>query len=139
MKALGLIIILAFALPQVAHADFSVQCYAPISRCAGPIADLVTEKFVKSFPDKKWQIAVIAEFHTYSDGGGVGFAVAGVVPKNSGLVPLKRFSASIRIDRTRKVGAMEVENLVLDVYREAVSQLMAACERTKDCDVYLGR
>ena len=116
--------------------EFSLQCYASINDCATIARDLVTTKFTTKYPSKRWDIVVIADFQRYSNGGGVGFAVAGVVPTGTGQAPVRRVSATIRIDDTRKIDANGETDLTVEVLRDAVTELMAACDRSSKCDIY---
>jgi len=64
--------------------EFRVSCFSSLSDCASKVTDLVTDKFTQRFPASRFKIAVVAEFQQYSDGGGVGYAVAGVSPVLTG-------------------------------------------------------
>jgi hypothetical protein len=121
-----------------AHAgEFGVECYADVNGCADVLNEVVTSKFTSKYPLSNWRIVVIAEFQRYSDGGGVGYAVAGVVPKGSSQVPVNRFSATLRVDNTRKVTAKDRSDFTLQVYRDAVAEMMAACDESSTCDLYI--
>lgn len=109
--------------------------------CSEHITNVVTEKFTAKFPAKKYKIVVIYDFHTYSDGGGVGFAAAGVAPRLEGkysdrsLVPKWRFIATTRIDNTRKLSPYDKTNEKIELIQRAVQNLMEDCERSPSCDI----
>jgi hypothetical protein len=113
---------------------FSVRCYTNI-QCANALTEIVSDKFTTKFPSKSWEIFVTTDFLKYSNGGGVGFAIAGIVPKNSNQMPLHRFSSTMRIDASRSVLASEIDSLKIEIMQNAVRDLMAECERG-NCDVY---
>lgn len=111
------------------------------SGCSEHIADLVTDKFTSKFSAKKYKITVIYDFQTYSDGGGVGFAAAGVVPILEGkhsdrsLVPKLRFISTTRIDNTRRLSPYDKTNEMVELIRRSVQNLMEECDRSPSCDV----
>ena len=117
--------------------EFGVECYADINDCGAVLHEVVTSKFTSKYPFSNWRIVVIAEFQRYSDGGGVGYAVAGVVPKGSSQVPVNRFSTTLRVDNTRKVTAKDASDFTLRVYRDVVADMMAACDESATCDLYI--
>lgn len=127
---------------QPAHAGrYVLTCLSELPDCSTRLKDIVTDKFTNKFPHTDWEIVVIAEFQPYSDGGGVGYAVAGVSPslrsgtKEYTLAPIKRYSATKRING-RNLGPYEVLDETHSLLRRAVEQLMVACETSSTCDVY---
>lgn len=130
-------LIAMFSLPSMAG-EFRVHCFGPVSNCATKVNDIVTDKFSQRFPATRYQIAVVAEFQPYSNGGGVGYAVAGISPvlkDNTTQFPINRFSATTRII-DRKISPYDVTKETEELLRRAVEQLMAACDRSPSCDVY---
>ena len=118
--------------------DFRVSCFSSLSDCSTKVADLVTDKFTQRFPKSHFKIAVVAEFQRYSDGGGVGYAVAGVSPvlkDNTTQFPISRFASTVRI-KDRKMSPYDVTKETEELLRSAVEQLMAACDSSPSCDVH---
>lgn len=109
--------------------------------CAEHVTNVVTNKFTAKFPATKYKIVVIYDFQTYSDGGGVGFAAAGVAPhlkgqySNRSLVPTWRYNATTRIDNTRKLSPYDKTNEKIELIQRAVQNLMEECERSPNCDI----
>lgn len=122
--------------------NFSMACSytnANLQKCAAVVADLVTDKFVAKYPAAKFQIFAYSNVHKYTSGGYAAFAVAGVIPKDSGQFPLFKYSAT-RIDGTDKTyGQIEIAAKELEAYRAAVKSLMDECEISPNCDVYTAR
>jgi len=114
IKSTLLVVFLGICFPVLAG-EFKCHAFGD-SGCAHLINDVVTDKFIDKFPAKKYEIVVIYQFQIYSDGGGVGYAVAGVAPvlegqyANGALVPKVRFVSTVRIDKTRK-SAMTTKNM----------------------------
>ncbi|QDZ29349.1 hypothetical protein [Noviherbaspirillum sp. UKPF54] len=128
---------------QIAYAgDFNVACSYKndnLQRCASVIADIVTDKFIAKFPATKYQIFVHSNIMSFTNGGYSAYAIAGVVPKNSGQFPMNRF-ANTNINGTdKKFSAVELANYELETYRSAVKSLMEQCEISPSCDVYIPR
>jgi hypothetical protein len=118
--------------------EFRVHCFTDLSDCASKVSDIVTDKFTNRYPVARYKIVVLSEFLPYSDGGGVGFAVAGVSPllkDGAGQIPSRRYTSTIRIV-DRSMSAFDVTKKTEELLRSAVEQLMAACERSVNCDVY---
>jgi len=118
--------------------QFRVACYGDVYDCAPKVADIVTDKFIKSFPASKFTIVAIVDFQRYSAGGGVGYAVAGVSQNAKGeptQVPLKRFSPTIRVT-DGNVSPSQVTRELDELLRRAVEEMMAECERSPNCDIY---
>lgn len=118
--------------------EFRVSCFSSLSDCASKVTDLVTDKFTQRFPASRFKIAVVAEFQQYSDGGGVGYAVAGVSPvlkDNTTLFPIRRFASTVRI-KDRTMSPYDVTKETEELLRRAVEQLMAACDSSPSCDVH---
>jgi hypothetical protein len=105
---------------------------------ADAVADLVSDKFTARYPVSRYAIHVIYDFQGHGDAGGVGFAVAGVVPrvKDSDWVyaPLDRFVVTRRVDAGR-LSAHERQRLSVETIREAVAQMMQACASSPNCDI----
>lgn len=110
--------------------------------CAEHIKDIVSDKFTKKYPSSKYEIVIVYQYDAYSDGGGVGFAVAGVSPKvtekakygNLSLMPINRFLATQR-DTGKQVDPYEVTKFKINLLRRATRLLMEACDRQPSCDV----
>lgn len=110
--------------------------------CAEHIKDIVTDKFTSKFPHSKYEIVVVYEYQTYSNGGGVGFAVAGVSPKVAesnkygalSLMPIRRFTATQR-NTGDSINPYQKTQNEIGLIRDAVQLLMEACDRDANCDV----
>ncbi|BET27603.1 hypothetical protein EV673_1725 [Limnobacter thiooxidans] len=121
--------------------EFSCSLYGNVD-CAEHIKKLVTDKFTSKFPSTKFEIVAVSEFQVYSDGGGVGYAVVGVVPKvsesdkygNLSLFPIRRFSATRRITGQDISPYQKTQNEI-EVLQSAVEGMMEACHRDKACNV----
>lgn len=119
--------------------EFRLSCFSDVSDCADKVSHIVTDKFTKKFPANRFQIAVIAEFQKYSDGGGVGYAIAGVttIPKDkSTIIPKNRYASTTRIVNSN-ISAYDVTKETEELLRRAVENLMADCDRSPSCDVYI--
>ncbi len=133
--------LLAISIPTFAE-PFFCNSYGEVN-CAKNVADLVTKKFAKRFPASTYEIVMVANFDPYSDGGGVGFAIAGVSrrlldkSKSSGpsLMPVNRFISTVRIDKGKYLGPRERTEETIQLMRRAVELLMDACEREERCDI----
>jgi hypothetical protein len=118
--------------------EFRVACsykFDTLSRCADAIPDLVTDKYLAKFPAKKFSIFVHSDIHSYSNGGYVAYAVAGVVPTSSGQFPYKRFSATT-MEKEKRADQIKLAEAEKENFRDAVKQLMDSCEISPTCDVY---
>lgn len=102
------------------------------------IADLVSDKFTEHYPAARYAIHVIYDFQSHAEGGGVGFAVAGVVPRAKGsdwtYTPLDRFVVTQRYNGAR-LDAQERQRLGLETIRQAVRHMMQACDSSPHCDI----
>jgi hypothetical protein len=106
--------------------------------CAEHIKKIVSDKFLSKFPASKYTIVVIYDFLTYSDGGGVAFSVAGVVPLQDGnkvLVPRSRYISTTRINAGRFINPYQKTQEKIEVIQRSVEQMMEECERSPSCDV----
>jgi len=125
---------LILAAPLTSHAGrYVCQGYGD-NGCAEHIRDLVTDDFTQRYPADKFKIVVVYAFIPYSDGGGVGYAMAGVSPvlKANGIdfaiVPKQRYSwTSLR--RGPHVSPREKNELEVSLIRGAVENLMEACRK----------
>jgi hypothetical protein len=106
---------------------------------ADNIKDLVSEKFTAKYPASKYTIHVIYDFQVYTDGGGVGFSVAGVVPR-----PQKNdkwfYTPDLRFVSTRRVvgqsiNSYEKNDMTIQVIRSSIEFLMAECDKLPKCDI----
>jgi hypothetical protein len=134
-----LFVICMFAVEIVSAGEFRCSSFGK-NGCTQHINDIVTERFTSKYPIEKFQIVAIYDFREYSDGGGVGFAVVGVVPRirvNSveiTQVPTRRYHATKRLVGAN-VGPRQQAALEIETLRTAVDNLMAECDRLKDCDL----
>lgn len=120
---------------------FACTAYGSLG-CSKHIEDLVTDKFTAKFPIEKFTIVTVYEFQTHSDGGGVGYAIAGVVPKisdpekygNLGLFPTRRFATTRRVTGNEVKPGQKTQH-ELEIMRRAVELMMAACDREPDCNI----
>jgi len=128
---------------QLVHAgEFSVSCSYKndnLQKCASVISDVVTDKFVAKYPAARYQIFVHSYIFGFTDGGYSAYAVAGVIPRNSGQFPLRTFSSTSINGTSNKFGAVDLAKYELDVYRSAAKSLMEQCEISANCDVYSPR
>jgi hypothetical protein len=121
--------------------QFSMVCNFSSKNCGSEVVDLVSSRFTSRYPSDKWQIVVLAEFTPYSNGGGVGYAIAGVSRKplppqsaNQAFVPRNRFvNTSRRIGRHISPAETTEETILL--VREALEQMMVACDNTQNCNI----
>ena len=134
--------ILLAATPLACAGEFAVNCSYKndnLKNCASKVSDIITDKFIAKFPVTRFQIFVHSNVHSYTNGGFSAYAVAGVVPKNSGQFPLNRFSSS-NINGTDKIfSQIDLAKYELDTFRSAIKSLMDQCEVSPDCDVYDSR
>ena len=125
-----------------AHAGaFNVMCSynsENLSACADIVSDIVTDKFPAKFPNQAFTIFVHSDIHSYSAGGYVAYAVAGVVPKGSSQFPVLRFSSS-KLERQKRGDVLTLANVERENFRDAVKQLMDQCEVSPTCDIYIPR
>ncbi|OGB30191.1 MAG: hypothetical protein A3F78_04645 [Burkholderiales bacterium RIFCSPLOWO2_12_FULL_61_40] len=145
MKHAAKLMLIAFFLFLAAKSavagPFSMVCHFPSKNCGSEVTDIVSDRFTSRYPSSKWQIVVLAEFTPYSNGGGVGYAIAGVSRKISSpqsatqaLVPHQRFvSTSRRVGRN--ILASEAVEETIQLVREALEQMVVACENTSNCNV----
>lgn len=102
------------------------------------IADLVSDKFTNRYPVSQYSIHVIYDFQTYSDGGGVGFAVAGVVPRAKSkdwvYTPIGRYVVTQRFNG-KAIGPKEKFQLTVETIRLSVEHMMAECDASPKCDI----
>lgn len=111
-------------------------CHYPSKNCGSEVVDIVSDRFTSRYPSDQWQLVVLAEFTPYTNGGGVGYAIAGVAKKitSQAMVPRNRFvSTSRRVGRTLLPAESTKESIQL--VREAVEQMMLACDKTLNCDI----
>jgi hypothetical protein len=108
--------------------------------CSVHLKDIVTDRFTSKYPADKFKLVAIYEFLTYSNGGGVGFAVVGVVPRMrvNGVeitqVPKPRFTSTRRLNGNH-IDARQRTVLQIETLRSAVDDLMSECDREKNCDL----
>ena len=122
--------------------EFSVFCTYQnnnLSKCAGIISDIVTDKFTIKFPASKFQIFVHSNIHNYTNGGYAAYALAGVAPRGSGIFPVQYYSKTAVNGTDVVFNTVQLAELELQNYRSAVQNLMNACEISPACDVYTSR
>jgi hypothetical protein len=118
--------------------EFTVACSYKndnLKQCANIISDLVTDKFTSKFPSSKYSIFIHSNIHSYSSGGYAAYAITGVIPKDSGDFPIRMYNASIMNGQDRAT-SLELSNVELENYRDAIKQLMDMCEISSTCDIY---
>jgi hypothetical protein len=119
--------------------EFRVACsykFDTLSRCADAVSDIVTDKYLAKFPAKKFSIFVHSDIHSYSNGGYVAYAVAGVIPTSSDQFPHKRFSATT-LEKAKRADQIELAEVEKENFRDAVKQLMDSCEISPTFDIYI--
>lgn len=122
--------------------EFKVSCSYKndnLQGCATHIADLVSDKFIHRFPATKFAIFVHSDIGSFSNGGFSAYAVSGVIPGKSSEFPKRRFSNYSSNTLEKRFTAVELAELELKVFREAVRNLMEQCEISPNCDVYSPR
>lgn len=136
-----LIVTLWFTVASQAWAgEYRCKGYTTIT-CAEHIRDIVIEKFTTKFPANLYTIVVISDYDAFTNGGGVGFALAGVSPRVTekkygelAYMPLLRFKASRRDVGSSVTPAMK-RQFEIGLLRTAVADLMEYCETDENCDV----
>ena len=135
-------LLLTFCATGTADDKFSVACSIKnenLSRCALLVADIVTAKFTARFPSTSYEIFAHSNIQEFSNGGFSAYAIVGVIPRNSGQFPLRTYS-STTIDGSGKIYSLvELSEIELRVYRQAVSNMMERCEISPKCDIYKSR
>lgn len=122
--------------------EFNVACSyrnSNLDHCADVISDLVTDKFIAHYPAKRFQIFVHSNIYKFTDGGFSSFAIAGVVPLNSGEFPIARYSSTNANSSNEQFSGLQLADFELKTYRQAVTTLMEECELSPTCDVYTAR
>lgn len=121
--------------------EYQINCYFSGKKCASLISDLVSDRFTSKYPPSHWTIVVIGQFAPYSNGGGVGFAVAGVSPtpqnqdKNAtAQVPRRRFISTTRI-LDHQLSPYEVNAKIESLVRDAVQDMIAECDLSPKCEI----
>lgn len=94
MKTLKIALAAAtLACTAAAHAgEFHTENYGDVS--ASDFDTVVTDAFTNKFPAKKWSIFVWTGAGATNDGHPYCSAVAGVVPRNSGMFPVQRYETT---------------------------------------------
>jgi hypothetical protein len=134
-----LFVLCMLVVPAVSAGEYWCHSFGK-NGCTEHIADIVTDRFTSKYPSDKFMIVAIYQFMVYSDGGGVGYAVAGVVPRvrvngtEITQVPARRFNATKRLNG-KNVDARQQNVLEIETMRSAVDSLMAECDREKNCDL----
>lgn len=140
-NTLAIFSLCATASASVYAGAFNVVCsYSNdnLSACADVVSDIVTDKFLARFPNQTFSIFVHSDIHSYSNGGYVAYAVAGVVPKGSSQFPIRKFSSST-LERQKRGDTLTLANVEKENFRDAVKQLMDQCEVSPNCEVYIPR
>lgn len=125
--------------PAVSAGEYRCHSFGK-NGCTEHIADIVTDRFTSKYPADKFKLVAIYQFMDYSDGGGFGFAVAGVVPRiridgaEIAQIPARRFIATQRLNG-KNIDARQRNVLEIETMRSAVDNLMAECDRDKNCDL----
>lgn len=125
---------IALAMPLASHAGrYVCQGYGD-NGCAEHISDLVTDEFTQRYPADKFKLVVVYAFIPYSDGGGVGYAMAGISPQlkangiDFAIIPKQRYSWTTRRSGPY-VGPREKNELEVGLIRGAVENLMESCRK----------
>lgn len=125
----------------LAHAQKTViDCFAPTD-CRLAVGDALTPKFSRALPSPQYKLVVFGSVHRYSDTQGAAYAVAGVAERtvvrgtDVTLLPLRRYSASVPIERPR-IGEREEQDALRRAIRAAVGRMMEVCDQSPDCDVH---
>lgn len=138
-RALAIVVGLMSTQAAVAG-EFSVNCSYKnenLRKCATALADIVTDKFVSKFPSSRFQIFVHSSVVGFSNGGYGAYAVAGVIPAQSGDFPVRRFSSTNINGANIQFNQIELAKIELETFRAAVRNLMEQCEISPNCDVYV--
>lgn len=140
LKTAILVSLACISVSSFAAGSFYCRAYGDAG-CSEHLGDVVTDKFIARFPDSKYEIVVVSNYEPYSNGGGVGFAIAGVSPRsakseygNFGFMPARRFIATQR-NTGKAIDPYQKTTFEVDLVRKAVQAMMEACDRDKNCDI----
>ncbi len=128
------------AAPAALAQPMVIDCFAPTD-CRRAIGDALSPKFARAVPAANHRLVVFGSVHRYADDRAAAYAVAGVTERvvHQGaeltLLPLKRYSASVPIDRPGLTEADERRALDQAV-RAAVDRMMQACAGSAGCEVH---
>jgi hypothetical protein len=134
-----LFVLCMLVIPAVSAGEYVCHSFGK-NGCSEHIKDIVTDRFTGKYPSDKFKIVAIYEFMAYSSGGGVGYAIAGVVPRIRAngaeitQIPARRFIATQRLNG-KTIDARQQTTLEIETMRSAVDDLMAECDRDKNCDL----
>ncbi|MCO5122001.1 MAG: hypothetical protein M9951_20505 [Burkholderiaceae bacterium] len=131
----------SLAAPPVLAQALVIDCYAPTD-CRRAIGDALSPKFASAVPPAQHRLVIFGSVHRYGNDRAAAYAVAGVSERvmhegaDLTLLPLKRYSASVPLD---KPGLTEAdERRALDrAVRAAVDRMMQACAGSASCDVHM--
>ena len=131
------IIVLLLCSRKSLAGEFRTSCYAEIA-CSSNITDIVTDRFTKRFPVKRYEIVAYVNGTTFDDGVLIAYAAVGVSPREYGkyeklsLFPLNRYEVSWHgaLDGNTTLQIREIQ-----VLRRAVQDLMRRCATAKGCNI----
>lgn len=115
--------------------NFTYYCDTEVS-CKQLFNDLVTDKFIKKYPDTKWEIFVLTSMAHFSDSSASGSAIIGVRPLRKddlNVLPTRMFHRNgyrEHLESTYDFNAFE-KNLI----RSGITDMMAKCDNTPNCDI----
>src|SRR5690606_27340825 len=119
------------AAPAAVAQDIVIDCFAPTD-CRRAIGEALSPAFARAVRPANHRLVIFGSVHRYTDDRGAAYAVAGVSEQlvrdgaELTLLPLKRYSASVPIDRPGLDEADERRALDQAV-RAAVDRMMQAC------------
>lgn len=135
MKELLIVAALAVLSSAASAGNFSYYCDTEVS-CNQLFNDLVTDKFIKKYPDGKWEIFVLTSMAHFSDGSASGTAIIGVRPLRKddlNVLPTRKFYRNGYRENLENTYAFKEfeKNLI----RNAITDMMAKCDDTPSCDI----
>lgn len=128
------------AAPAALAQNVVIDCFAPTD-CRRAVGDALAPAFARAVPAATHRLVIFGSVHRYTDDRGAAYAVAGVSERlvRNGveltLLPLKRYSASVPIDRPGLSEADERKALDQAIHA-AVDRMMQACAKSAGCDIH---
>lgn len=135
---LGLAALLAT--PTISAQPVTVDCFAPVD-CHRIISPVLTPAFLRALPPARYRLVIFGSIHRYDDAHAAAYAVAGVSERvaRGGIeytvLPLKRYSASVPVDRPGFTEA-DMQRALGRAVKAAVERMMQACASSDGCQVH---
>ena len=128
------------AAPSALAQSMVIDCYAPTD-CRRAIGDALSPEFTRTVPPAQHRLVIFGSVHRYGNDRAAAYAVAGVSERvvhegaDLTLLPLKRYSASVPIDRP-DITEKDERRALDQAVRAAVDRMMQACAGSAGCDVH---